>query len=284
MSHGLAPNDKRRQLYKEAREALSRIEFTDRDWLWLRKMDEMGGRRTFVEPVGGANTRASLALDTHERRLMVKVLRRAQGPEGYEAPRSAEANGPLSLTLAEWSGIRVELLRRFFKTSGKSKEGKLERLITRIEDLITSEQAPDKRAEAPAACPPANCGALKRPPPPARTPRAGETQRVRRRRSFRFPGRGIGSLRELGLAMLLDDEGPLPAWMLHADGTLLASLARRGVIAVQPGYGEGDAVWMLTAEGRSETHHCRQLYMNWLERTHAKNPRFGRKQRQSPLR
>jgi hypothetical protein len=79
--------------------------------------------------------------------------------------------------------------------------------------------------------------------------------------------------------MLLDDEGPLPARMLHADGTLLASLAERGVIAAQPGCGEGDAVWTLTAEGRSETHHCRQLYMDWLDRAYVKNPCFGRRQR-----
>ena len=72
--------------------------------------------------------------------------------------------------------------------------------------------------------------------------------------------------------MLLDDEGPLPAHMLHADGTLLVSMARRGVVAVLPGCGPGDAVWMLTAEGRSETHHCRQLYMNWLKRAQAKYP------------
>ena len=72
--------------------------------------------------------------------------------------------------------------------------------------------------------------------------------------------------------MQLDDEGPLPASLLHADGALLDSLAKRGLIAIQPGSGEQGAVWTLTAEGRSETQDCRRLYLDWLGRVHAGNP------------
>lgn len=272
MSQGLAPNDERRPLYKEAREALSRVEFPNKDWYWLRSMKQLGGGRAFTKPAGAASTGASLALDAHERMLMIEALRRILGPASSEVPFRAEVSGPLSLTLDEWLSIRGELLRYFFEIGGEHKEHKLERLIARIQHLIAFEQAADRRSEGQAACPRLGCDALHRPKPPAHQSRAGATRRVRRSRPFRFRGPRIGSLRELGLAMLLDDEGPLPARMLHADGTLLDSLARRGLIAIQPGCDEGDAVWMLTEEGRSEAHDCNRLYMNWLGRVHARNP------------
>lgn len=254
MSHGLAPNDEKRQLYKEAREALSRVEFTNKDWYWLRSTDQLAGRRTFTKPLGAASTGASLALDAHERMLMIEALRKTMGPESLEVPFRVEVGGPLSLTLGEWLSIREELLRYFFETGGEHGGHKLERLIARIEDLIASEQAPNGRAEGQAARP----------------------RLVRRSRPFRFRGPRIRSPRELGLAMQLADEGPLSASMLHADRTLLDSLARRGLIAIQPGSGEQDAVWTLTAEGRSETNDCRRLYLDWLGRVHAKNPVWHR--------
>ncbi len=284
MSHGLAPNDERRQLYKEAREALSRVEFPNKDWYWLRSMKQLGGGRAFTKPAGAASTVASLALDAQERMLMIEALRKILGPASSEVPFRAEVSGPLSLTLDEWLSIRGELLRYFFEIGGERKEHKLERLIARIEHLIAFEQAADRRSEGQAACPQVDCDTRQRPTPPAPTARARKIRRRRQVRPFRLPGPRIGTQRELGLAMLLDDEGPLPAWMLHADGTLLASLASRGVIAVQPGSGEGNEVWVLTAEGRSEARRCQQLYTDWLERTYAKGPFVGPKRKQSPSR
>jgi hypothetical protein len=220
MSHGLAPNDERRQLYKEAREALSRVEFTNKDWYWLRSRDQLGGRRTFTKPLGAAKTGASLALDAHERMLMIKALRRTLGPESPEVPFRAEVSGPLSLTLGEWSSISEELLRYFFEIGGEQRGHNLERLIARIGDLIAFEQTLDRRAEGQAAYPRLGRDALQRPKPPAPKSRAGATRPVRRSHPFRFRGPRIGTLRELGLAMQLDDEGPRPARMLHADRKL----------------------------------------------------------------
>jgi len=272
MSHGLAPNDERRQLYKEAREALSRVEFTSKDWYWLRSTDQLGGRRAFTKPLGATSTGASLALDAHERMLMIEALRETMGPESLEVPFRAEVSGPLSLTLGEWSSIREELLRYFFEIGSEHRGHNLERLIARVEGLIAFEEALDRHTEEQAACPRLSRDALQRPKPPAPNSRAGATRRVRRSRPFRFRGPRIGTPRELGLAMQLADEGPLPASMLHADRMLLDSLAKRGLIAIQPGSGEQDAVWTLTAEGRSETNDCRRLYLNWLGRVHARNP------------
>jgi len=142
-----APPDEMHQLLMEAKEAVDRVEWTGEDKLWFKKMDEMGGKRPFVEPVGGARTRASLTPNTAERRLIVKAWRRALPLEKDEALEAAEGTGPVSLTLAEWTSIRAGLLRCFYRPVTKRKERQLERLIARLEDLITSALQSDHREE-----------------------------------------------------------------------------------------------------------------------------------------
>ena len=144
-----APNDEYRRLLMEAKEAVDRVKWTGEDKLWFKKMDEMGDKRPFVEPVEGARTRASLTPNTAERRLIVKAWRRALPLEKDEALQAAEGTGPVSLTLAEWTSIRADLLQSFYERVTKRKERQLERLIARIEDLITFALPLDRREKEP---------------------------------------------------------------------------------------------------------------------------------------
>ncbi|MCX6842531.1 MAG: hypothetical protein NTX53_09660 [candidate division WOR-3 bacterium] len=277
-----APPDEYRRLLKEAREALERVPWTHRDRLWFRRLSKIDAH-AFAESTGRESTHAQFAPDRRERSLIAKAWRRMMSLSADKASTLGRT-GPLSLTLAEWSNLRVWLLDDFFGHTGKSAERKLERLITKIEGLLASGQVPDDRGGASAACQSGKGGALQQPPRPAPSHGAKDRQRAGRRRPLRLPGRKIRTLRELGLAMQLDDEGPLSAGSLHADATLLEIMARQGVIVTRPGSGEGDTVWVLTAEGRSETRHCRQLYMDWLGRVHAKNPVWHRTGASHPIR
>jgi len=137
--------DEMHWLVLDAKKAVDRVKWTAEDRLWFKKACEIVSRRAFVEPVGGARTRASLTPNTAERRLLVKAWRRALPLSASEAMKAAEGTGPLSLTLAEWTVIRADLIRSFYGPVSRRKERQLERLIARVEDLITSALQPDHR-------------------------------------------------------------------------------------------------------------------------------------------
>ena len=74
----------------------------------------------------------------------------------------------------------------------------------------------------------------------------------------------ITSFKQLEVAILLYDKGPLSARELHATGTLLAFMERRGVVEASPGGSGRCANWALTSMGRNETRRCRKAYRDWL--------------------
>ncbi len=72
------------------------------------------------------------------------------------------------------------------------------------------------------------------------------------------------SARQLEVALLLYDHGPLSARDLRATGTLLAYMERRGLLAPVTNTDYLPTTWMLTAAGRRETLRCRRLHRDRL--------------------
>ena len=68
----------------------------------------------------------------------------------------------------------------------------------------------------------------------------------------------ITSPRQLEVAALLYDKGPLTARTLKAPGALLALMETRGLVAPIPTGTWQGATWMLTPKGRKEVRRCRK--------------------------
>jgi len=77
----------------------------------------------------------------------------------------------------------------------------------------------------------------------------------------------IDSFRQLEVAILLYDEGPLRAKELHATGALLAHMEKRGIVKALPGGSFLNSIWTLTPSGKKETRRCRKVYSNWLTKS-----------------
>lgn len=75
----------------------------------------------------------------------------------------------------------------------------------------------------------------------------------------------ITSSRQLEVAVVLHDKGPRSARELHATGTLLAYMERRGLIVPVPNADYLPTTWMLTPAGTKETRRCRKAHKDWLK-------------------